>query len=57
MLTLCTFTVLEKKILKDISLYKPMLNFGPLLWPHPDPGDHHLNKLESTLYNDASILF
>ena len=27
-----------------------MLNFGPLLWPHPDPRGHHLNKLESTLY-------
>ena len=47
-------SVVLEKIFKDISLFKPMLNFGPRLWPHPDPGDHHLNKLESTFYQNAS---
>ena len=28
----------------------------PQLWPHPTPGDHDLNKLESTLPEDAFIL-
>ena len=31
-----------------------MLNLIPQLWPHPTPGDHDLNKLESTLPEDAS---
>ena len=33
-----------------------MYNFIPLLRPYPTPGDHDLNKLESTLPEDASIL-
>ena len=33
-----------------------MYNLIPQLWPLPTPGDHDLNKLESTLPEDASIL-
>ena len=32
-----------------------MSNFDPLLWPHRTPGGHDLNKLESPLYQEASI--
>ena len=31
-----------------------MLNFDPLLWPHPNPGGHDLNNLESTLSKEPS---
>ena len=31
-----------------------MLNFDPPLWPHPTPGGHDLNNLESTLPQDVS---
>lgn len=30
------------------------MKIQPPLWPHPTPGDHDLNKVESTVPNDAS---
>ena len=38
-----------------LSLYIPLKNLIPLLWPHPTPRDHDLNKIKSTLSEDASI--
>lgn len=47
--------VIEKKIVKDYSLYIPMEKFDPIvaITIHPPPGDYDLNKRDSTLY-DAS---
>lgn len=41
--------------LKDLSLYIHMYNCHyPQLWYHPSPGDHDLNKFESSLPENAS---
>lgn len=43
--------VLENWIFKDFfNSYK---NYQPPLGPHPTPGDHDLNKIGFTLFEDA----
>lgn len=43
--------VFENFFSRFLPKYK---NSTPGLWPHPIPGDHDLNKLESLLPKDAS---
>jgi hypothetical protein len=38
----------------QLVLEKTSVNIAFLLWPHPTPGDHELNKLESSLCKELS---
>lgn len=41
------------KVIKDYTLYIPMLKSPLPLWPNPNQRDHVLNKLELTQFGDA----
>jgi hypothetical protein len=45
----------EKKIFKYFSYINTCQKLFPLLWPHPTPRGHDMNKFESALYQEASM--